>query len=123
MNDSVDTPLRTKSNLLQFPEQPGLRDDPDEDDSVEIQLLPSDDGYSEEEEEEPEPDAQDFDGNLAKAMSSQDLKILADELLYDIDEDITSRAEWEKPYKESLRYLGINPTERSEPWQNACRVV
>jgi hypothetical protein len=63
------------------------------------------------------------DDNLAELMDEDALGELASELVADIDEDLRSREDWEKTYKEGLRLLGLKIEHRNEPWDGACGVV
>ena len=63
-----------------------------------------------------------FDENLAEKMPEGDLQLIAEELLQFIQDDITSRKDWERTYKEGLDLLGLRIDERTEPWDGACGV-
>jgi len=72
-----------------------------------------------------DPDAMsddEFNANLAEAMDSNDLAALADELLSDYEDDVTSRKDWLKTYVDGLELLGMTIEERTEPWEGACGV-
>ena len=70
---------------------------------------------------EPEGDS-DFDANLAEEMDEGELESLGAELSDDIDNDLNSRADWEKMYKDGITLLGLKFEERVEPWDGACGV-
>jgi hypothetical protein len=70
---------------------------------------------------EPEGDS-DFDANLAEEMDEGELESLGAELSGDIDNDLNSRADWEKMYKDGITLLGLKFEERVEPWDGACGV-
>ena len=70
---------------------------------------------------EPEGDP-DFDANLAEEMDEGELESLGAELSGDIDNDLNSRADWEKMYKDGITLLGLKFEERVEPWDGACGV-
>ena len=70
---------------------------------------------------EPEGDP-DFDANLAEEMDEGELESLGAELSGDIDNDLNSRADWEKMYKDGITLLGLKIEERVEPWDGACGV-
>ena len=70
---------------------------------------------------EPEGDP-DFDVNLAEEMDEGELESLGAELSGDIDNDLNSRADWEKMYKDGITLLGLKFEERVEPWDGACGV-
>jgi hypothetical protein len=63
-----------------------------------------------------------FDDNLAENMDEGDLQMISEELLQFIQDDITSRKDWERTYKEGLDLLGLRIDERTEPWDGACGV-
>lgn len=63
-----------------------------------------------------------FDENLAEKMPEGDLQMIAEELLQFIQDDLTSRKDWERTYKEGLDLLGLRIDERTEPWDGACGV-
>ena len=72
-----------------------------------------------------DPDAEneeDFNQNLVEVMSDSDLESLASDLAEDIDNDIASRKDWEKMYKDGITLLGLKFEERTEPWSGACGV-
>ena len=71
--------------------------------------------------EKGEEDA-DFDENLADVLDSGVLETLASDLSEDIDNDIGSRSDWEKMYKDGIVLLGLKFEERTEPWDGACGV-
>jgi len=63
-----------------------------------------------------------FDENLAESMDEGELQLLSSEILSLIKDDIASRKDWEKTYKEGLDLLGLRIDERTEPWDGACGV-
>ena len=63
-----------------------------------------------------------FSQNLAEKIDENELDSLATELLEQYEEDLNSRAEWEKMYKEGLELLGLKMEERTEPWDGSCGV-
>jgi hypothetical protein len=63
-----------------------------------------------------------FDENLAESLSEGELQSISDELLQFIQDDITSRKDWERTYKDGLDLLGLRIDERTEPWDGACGV-
>ena len=64
----------------------------------------------------------DFDANLAEELSDGALSSLASDLIEDIENDKSSRKEWEKMYVEGIKLLGLQIEERTEPWSGACGV-
>jgi len=71
---------------------------------------------------EKEDDEEDFNQNLVEVMEDGDLQLLAGDLSEDIDNDIASRKDWEKMYKDGITLLGLKFEERTEPWNGACGV-
>ena len=70
-----------------------------------------------------EPDGEpDFYANLAEEIEPDELDSLGNDLLQDIRNDLDSRKDWEKTYKEGLILLGLKYEERTEPWDGACGV-
>jgi len=67
-------------------------------------------------------DGEDFNQNLVEVMDEGDLQQLAGDLTEDIDNDIASRKDWEKMYKDGITLLGLKFEERTEPWSGACGV-
>jgi hypothetical protein len=67
-------------------------------------------------------DEEDFNQNLVEVMEAGDLQLLAGELTEDIDNDLASRKDWEKMYKDGITLLGLKFEERTEPWNGACGV-
>jgi hypothetical protein len=63
-----------------------------------------------------------FDENLAEKMDEGALQLVSEEILSLIKDDLTSRKDWEKTYKEGLSLLGLKIDERTEPWDGACGV-
>ena len=66
--------------------------------------------------------ADDFDANLAEFIDDGELQSIAEELEADIDNDRSSRKDWERTYTEGLKLLGLQYEERTEPWDGACGV-
>lgn len=48
-----------------------------------------------------------FDDNLAEDMSEMDLSLIASDLLQGIEDDISSRSDWENTYKRGIDLLGL----------------
>jgi hypothetical protein len=70
-----------------------------------------------------DPDTEsDFYENLAEEIDDSELESLSGELLQNIQNDLESRKDWEKTYKEGLILLGLKYEERTEPWDGACGV-
>jgi hypothetical protein len=63
-----------------------------------------------------------FNENLAEVLDEGDILSLASDLAGDIDNDLASRKDWEKMYKDGITLLGLKFEERTEPWDGACGV-
>jgi hypothetical protein len=63
-----------------------------------------------------------FGDNLAEQLDDGVLSKIAGDLSSDIDNDISSRKDWEKAYTEGLKLLGLQYEERTEPWNGASGV-
>jgi hypothetical protein len=64
----------------------------------------------------------DFDKNLAEDMDGQTLSSLANDLIGDVDSDISARKDWIQTYVDGLELLGMKIEERTDPWEGACGV-
>ena len=75
----------------------------------------------------PEPEMQmssEFDENLADIISDSELDRIYISLTSSIDDDRSSREDWEKTYTDGLKYLGMKFDEtRSEPFEGASGVT
>ena len=72
-----------------------------------------------------EPDGGDedeFNDNLAEYIDEGVLQSLAEDLISDYDEDVSSRKDWMQTYVDGLELLGMKIEERTEPWEGACGV-
>lgn len=65
---------------------------------------------------------EEFDENLAELLPAAVLQSLASDLSEDIDNDLSSRKDWEQMYKDGITLLGLKFEERTEPWDGACGV-
>jgi len=70
----------------------------------------------------PEPEDDDFDDNLAEYMDESELLKICNDLIGDVEGDISSRKDWMQTYVDGLELLGMKIEERSEPWEGACGV-
>lgn len=71
---------------------------------------------------EPGKEEDDFSENLAEVLSDEFMQSLAEELLSDYDDDVSSRKDWMQTYVDGLELLGMKIEERTEPWEGACGV-
>ncbi len=72
---------------------------------------------------EVETEEYDHNANLAEVLDDRVLGSLSSELLSKIDDDKESRSEWEEAIAKGLTLLGINYSERSEPFLGASGVT
>jgi len=79
-------------------------------DGLEIDLTPISQG------------SDDFTANLADELDEGALNTIGGDIEGDIDQDKSSRKDWEKAYTEGLKLLGLQIEERTEPWNGACGV-
>ncbi len=63
-----------------------------------------------------------FNENLAETMDEADVLSIAGDLSEDIENDLASRKDWERMYKDGITLLGLKFEERTEPWDGACGV-
>lgn len=63
-----------------------------------------------------------FDENLADTLSEDDIMEMASELAGDIEQDKSSRKDWERAYTEGIKLLGLQYEDRTEPWNGASGV-
>jgi hypothetical protein len=64
-----------------------------------------------------------FSANLAEYLPQQVLGSIASDLGFAIEEDRTSRKEWEEALAKGMDLLGIKIEERDQPWRGSCGVV
>ena len=64
-----------------------------------------------------------FDANLADFMDESESSSIASDLLGDVEDDMSSREDWESTYKKGIELLGMNYEERSQPFEGASGVV
>jgi hypothetical protein len=69
-----------------------------------------------------EESADDFDANLAEYLDKGYLSQMCNELLSDVEGDVSSRKEWMQTYTDGIELLGMKIELRSEPWEGACGV-
>jgi hypothetical protein len=66
--------------------------------------------------------ADDFDANLAEYLDEGYLTQMCNDLLGDVEGDVSSRKEWMQTYTDGIELLGMKIEIRSEPWEGACGV-
>ena len=100
---------------------------PMEDGEIEVELAADSEDAAQEAMEEAlemadEIKEAEFTQNLAEKIDEKELDALGSELLGLYEDDLNSRKEWERMYKEGLELLGLKIEERTEPWDGACGV-
>lgn len=65
---------------------------------------------------------EEFNANLVEFMDAGALETLAEELSGSIEDDLSSRKDWEQMYKDGITLLGLKFEERTEPWDGSCGV-
>ena len=111
-NPEMTAQEQAEIDVIEFPAQPGI--------------MEMDDGSAIVGEIVEEMDiAQDvpFDANLAEYVDEGDLGVIASDLSGDIEDDMSSRQDWEDTYKRGIELLGMNYEERSQPFEGATGVV
>jgi hypothetical protein len=58
--------------------------------------------------------------NLAEHLDDNILSSIGTKVLDVYEEDLNSRQDWERAYKEGLDYLGVKTEDRNKPWAGAC---
>jgi len=64
----------------------------------------------------------DFSKNLAEDIDGQTLQSLANDLIGDVESDVSARKDWIQTYVDGLELLGMKIEERTDPWEGACGV-
>jgi hypothetical protein len=97
------------------------------DPEIEVEVvLPDDEGMTV---VEIEPEIIDsHDANLLETVFAGDkerreIQAKATEWVTLYEQDLRSREQWEKTYREGLKLLGLQMEERTEPWEGACGVI
>src|SRR5579862_8863816 len=72
-----------------------------------------------------EPDLHEipFNSNLAEFLPEYLLLTISSDLRFAVDEDKSSRRDWEEALTKGMDLLGIKDEQRSIPWPGACGVV
>ena len=64
-----------------------------------------------------------FEANLAEFIENNDLMRISSDLVGDIEEDMSSRKDWEDTYKRGIDLLGMEYDDRTQPFEGATGVV
>lgn len=97
-------------------------------DSTDIEVILPDEEGTESTDETLESPIEDilheaFYRNIAEDLEDKVLESIVDDIDEMYDNDLQSRAKWEKTYEEGVELLGLGIEERTEPWDGACGVV
>ena len=105
--------VQASVDVIELPEMPGVAE-MDDGSAIVGELL----------EQDPMA-AQDvpFDANLAEFVDDSELTRISSDLVNEIEEDMSSRQDWEDTYKRGIELLGMNYEERSQPFEGASGVV
>ena len=105
--------IQASIDVIELPEMPGVAE-MDDGSAIVGELL----------EQDPMA-AQDvpFDANLAEFVDDSELTRISSDLVNEIEEDMSSRQDWEDTYKRGIELLGMNYEERSQPFEGASGVV
>ena len=68
-------------------------------------------------------DEVEFGANLAEELDDSELNTIFNQCVGDVQDDLSSRSEWEKQYQEGLEYLGMKYEERSQPFEGASGIT
>lgn len=60
---------------------------------------------------------------FADEKARKEIQAKATEWITLYEQDLRSREQWEKTYREGLKLLGLQMEERTEPWEGACGVI
>jgi hypothetical protein len=71
---------------------------------------------------EPGEKDDDFNANIAEELEDDILAGLANDLISDFEDDLSSRKDWMQTYVDGLDLLGLKLDDRTEPWPGACGV-
>ena len=64
-----------------------------------------------------------FDGNLAEVIDEAELGLISSDLVGSIEDDLSSREDWEDTYKTGLEFLGMKTEDRTEPFEGSSGVI
>ena len=110
--DPMIAEAESLQNVIDLPAQPGVTE--------------FDDGSAvigEYEEDQPPIQPVPFDGNLAEVVDEAELGRISSDLVNSIEDDLSSREDWEDTYKRGLEFLGMKTEERSEPFEGSSGVI
>ena len=111
--DAITPQEQAEIDVIEFPAQPGIMEM--EDGSAIVGELMDDEPMATEDIP--------FDANLAEYVDESDLMSISSDLVGDIEEDMSTRQDWEDTYKRGIELLGMNYEERTQPFEGASGVV
>jgi len=110
--DPMIAEAESLQNVIELPAQPGVTE--------------FDDGSAVvgefEEDMAPKPEVP-FDGNLADVIDEAELGRISSDLVGSIEDDLSSREDWEDTYKTGLEFLGMKTEDRTEPFEGSSGVI
>tara|TARA_R100001443_G_scaffold82102_1_gene89112 strand:+ start:543 stop:3032 length:2490 start_codon:yes stop_codon:yes gene_type:complete len=99
-------------NIIELPQQPSVTEFTDGSAIV-----------GEFQDEQPPAMTVPFDGNLADVIDEAELDRISSDLVGSIEDDLSSREDWEDTYKTGLEFLGMKTEERTEPFEGSSGVI
>ena len=99
-------------NIIEIPQQPSVTEFTDGSAIV-----------GEFQDEQPPAMTVPFDGNLADVIDEAELNRISSDLVGSIEDDLSSREDWEDTYKTGLEFLGMKTEERTEPFEGSSGVI
>ena len=99
-------------NIIELPQQPSVTEFTDGSAIV-----------GEFQDEQPPAMTVPFDGNLADVIDEAELNRISSDLVGSIEDDLSSREDWEDTYKTGLEFLGMKTEERTEPFEGSSGVI
>ena len=64
-----------------------------------------------------------FDANLADYLGDSEIGRISSDIMGSIEDDLSSRSDWEDTYTRGLEFLGMQYEERSEPFEGSSGVI
>ena len=73
--------------------------------------------------EMPDPMMAPFDANIAEFLDDAELGRISSDLIGNVEDDLSSRSDWEETYTKGLEFLGMQYEQRSEPFEGSSGVI
>tara|TARA_R100001510_G_scaffold17180_3_gene14506 strand:- start:3197 stop:5656 length:2460 start_codon:yes stop_codon:yes gene_type:complete len=64
-----------------------------------------------------------FDANLADYLGESEIGRISSDIMSSVEDDLSSRSDWEDTYTRGLEFLGMQYEERSEPFEGSSGVI